>query len=75
MSKTNWKDTPLLHKVVTIISVLASLSVVVLAILQMFNVWDQAMTKINLTMIGSMPINRISTSKRYSLLLPVFLSR
>ena len=41
MSKTNWKDTPLLHKVVTIISVLASLSVV-LAVLQMFNVWDQA---------------------------------
>ena len=24
MSKTNWKDTPLLHKVVTVISVLAS---------------------------------------------------
>ena len=42
MSKTNWKDTPLLHKVVTIISVLPSLSVVVLAGLQMFNVWDQA---------------------------------
>ena len=42
MSKTKWKDTPLLHKVVTIISVLASLSVVVLAVLQMFNVWDQA---------------------------------
>ena len=42
MSKTRWKDTPLLHKVVTIISVLGSLSVVVLAVLQMFNVWDQA---------------------------------
>lgn len=42
MSKTKWKDTPLLHKVVTIISILASLSVVVLAVLQMFNVWDQA---------------------------------
>ena len=42
MSKTNCKDTPLLHKVVTIISILASLSVVVLAVLQMFNVWDQA---------------------------------
>ena len=40
--KTNWKDAPLLHKVVTIISVLASLSVVVLAVLQIFAVWDQA---------------------------------
>ena len=40
--KTNWKDAPLLHKVVTIISVLASLSVVVLAVLQMFDIWDQA---------------------------------
>ena len=42
MSKTKWKDTPLLHKVVTIISVLASLSVVVLAVLQMFDIWDRA---------------------------------
>ena len=42
MSKTKWKDTPLLHKVVTIISVLASLSVVVLAVLQIFDVWDQS---------------------------------
>ena len=42
MNKIKWKDAPLLHKVVTIISVLASLSVVVLAVLQMFNVWDQA---------------------------------
>ena len=40
--KTNWKNAPLLQKVVTIISILASLSVVVLAVLQMFNVWDQA---------------------------------
>ena len=42
MSKTKWKDTPLLHKVVTIITVLASLSVVVLAVLQIFDVWDQS---------------------------------
>ena len=41
MSKTKWKDTPLLHKVVTIISILASLSVVVLAVLQMFDIWNQ----------------------------------
>ena len=40
--KASWKDAPLLHKVVTIISVLASLSVVVLAILQIFDVWEQA---------------------------------
>ncbi len=40
--KTQWKDAPILHKVVTIISVLASLSVVVLALLQIFDVWDQA---------------------------------
>ena len=37
--KTNWKDVPLLHKVVTIISILASLSVVVLAVLQIFDIW------------------------------------
>ena len=40
--KASWKDAPLLHKVVTIISILASLFVVVLAVLQIFDVWDQA---------------------------------
>ena len=40
--KTNWKNAPLLQKVVTIISILASLSVVVLAVLQMFDIWNQA---------------------------------
>lgn len=40
--KTKWKDAPLLYKVVTIISVLTSLSVVVLAVLQMFDIWEQA---------------------------------
>ena len=40
--KASWKDAPLLQKVVTIISILASLSVVVLAVLQIFDVWDQA---------------------------------
>ncbi len=40
--KSKWKDAPLLHKIVTIISILASLSVVVLAVLQMFDVWNQA---------------------------------
>ena len=37
-----WKEAPLLHRIVTIISVLASLSVVVLAVLQMFAIWEQA---------------------------------
>ena len=36
------KDDTLLHKIVTVVSVLASLSVVVLAILQVFDVWDRA---------------------------------
>ena len=40
--KTNWKNAPLLQKVVTIISIIASLSVVVLAVLQIFDVWDRA---------------------------------
>jgi len=40
--KTNWKNAPLLQKVVTIISILASLSVVVLAVLQMFDIWERA---------------------------------
>ena len=40
--KTKWKDTPTSHKIVTIISILASLSVVVLAVVQMFDVWNQA---------------------------------
>ena len=54
--KSKWEDAPLLHKVVTIISVLASLSVVVLAVLQMFDVWDQAinvfMPLMGVTMLG-----------------------
>jgi len=40
--KTNWKNAPFLQKVVTIISILASLSVVVLAALQIFDIWEQA---------------------------------
>ena len=40
--KSKWKDAPLLHKIVTIISILASLSVVVFAVLQMFDIWNQA---------------------------------
>ena len=40
--KIKWKESPLSHKVVTVISILASLYVIVLAILQMFDVWTQA---------------------------------
>ncbi len=40
--KPKWKDAPLFHKIVTIVSILTSLFVVVLAILQIFDVWNQA---------------------------------
>ena len=40
--KTKWKDTPLSHKIITVFSVIVSLSVVTLAILQMFDIWTQA---------------------------------
>ena len=40
--KPNWKDTPTSYKIVTIISILASLSTVVLAVLQIFDIWNQA---------------------------------
>ena len=40
--KSKWKDAPLSHKIVTIISIIVSLSVVVLAVLQMFDIWNQA---------------------------------
>ena len=40
--KTKWKDTPLIHKIVTVVSIIVALSVIVLAILQMFDIWTQA---------------------------------
>ena len=40
--KTRWKDAPILHKAVTVIAILTSLSVVVLAVLQIFDIWNQA---------------------------------
>ena len=40
--KTKWKDTPLSHKIITGFSVIVSLAVVTLAILQMFDIWTQA---------------------------------
>lgn len=40
--KTKWKDTPPLHKVITVFSVIVSLAVVTLAALQIFDIWTQA---------------------------------
>ena len=40
--KSSWKEAPVMHKIVTVISILASISVVVLAVLQIFDVWSQA---------------------------------
>jgi len=40
--KTKWKDSPLSHKIITVFSVIVSLAVVTLAILQMFDIWTQA---------------------------------
>ena len=40
--KTKWKDTPLSHKIITVFSVIVSLAVVALAILQIFDIWTQA---------------------------------
>lgn len=40
--KMKWKDTPLSHKIITVFSVMVSLAVVTLAILQIFEIWTQA---------------------------------
>ena len=40
--KTKWKDTPLSHKIITVFSVIVSLAVVTLAVLQIFDIWTQA---------------------------------
>ena len=40
--KTKWKDTPLPHKIITVFSVMVSFAVVTLAILQIFDIWTQA---------------------------------
>jgi hypothetical protein len=40
--KAKWKDTPTLHKVITVFSVIVSLAVVTLAVLQIFDIWTQA---------------------------------
>ncbi len=40
--KSKWKEAPLLFKIITATSILASLAVVVLAVLQIFDIWNQA---------------------------------
>ena len=40
--KTKWKDTALSHKIMIVFSVIVSLAVVTLAILQIFDIWKQA---------------------------------
>jgi len=40
--KTEWKDAPMLHKVIAVFSVIVSLAVVTLAVLQIFDIWTQA---------------------------------
>lgn len=40
--KPKWKDTPLLHKIVTVVSLLSALSVIVLAVLQLLDIWNEA---------------------------------
>lgn len=40
--KAGWKETPLLHKIATICMIVIATAVVVLAILQIFDVWPSA---------------------------------
>ena len=40
--KIKWTEAPLSHKIITVGSIIVSLAVLVLAMLQIFDVWDQA---------------------------------
>lgn len=40
--KSNWKEAPLLSKMATICSIVVALAVVILAIVQIFDVWPSA---------------------------------
>ena len=40
--KLKWKNASILDRIVSVISIAASISVLVLAILQIFEVWDEA---------------------------------
>ena len=54
--KTKWKDTPLAQKIVTVLSIIVAISVIVLAILQIFDIWT---TAINLC-VPLMGVNLLS---------------
>ena len=40
--KTKWKDTPITYKIATICSIVVNIAVVILAFLQIFDVWSSA---------------------------------
>lgn len=40
--KPKWKDRSLLHKIITVVSLLSALSVIVLAVLQLLDIWNEA---------------------------------
>lgn len=40
--KSKWKDLPVIQKIVTVLSIVVALSVIILAVLQIFNIWAQA---------------------------------
>ena len=40
--KTKWKDQPLHYKIVSIASIIVSISIIVLAVIQLFDLWRDA---------------------------------
>jgi len=40
--KTKWKDTPILYRVISVFSLIVSIAVVTLAVLQILDIWTQA---------------------------------
>lgn len=63
--KQKWKDTSLLHKVVTIASIGISVSVVVLAVLQLLDVWDLA-ANVYVPLMGALMLCQAYTQWRSS---------
>ena len=73
-----WKDTPMLHKVITVFSVIVSLAVVTLAVLQILDIWTQAINLciplmgVNLLCQTYMQWNTSSKTAYFSLRCAVF---
>ena len=61
--KTKWKDAPLIHKIVTVVSIIVALAVIVLAILQMFDIWTQAINLDFVIRIREFPKNKKGKKK------------